>query len=91
MKEVYNQFVSISKTAKLGIFEWGYGNATDTAKTLAEIPVKYPRIKLLQIWNEHVVGDPEEPYDRRINSTPDNLAAYRGGIANLVYVSTYHK
>ena len=91
LREVYNQFASISKTAKLGIFEWGYGNATDTARTLAEIPVKYPRIKLLQIWNEHVVGDPEEPYDRRINSTPDNLAAYRGGIANPVYVSTYHE
>ena len=54
---------AISKTAKLGIFEWGYGNVTDTARTLAEIPIKYPRIKLLQVWNEHVIGDPEEPYD----------------------------
>ena len=90
LKEVYNQFASISKTAKLGIFEWGYGNVTDTARTLAEIPVKYPRIKLLQIWNEHVLGDPEEPFDRRINSTSDNLAAYRGGIANPTYVSIYH-
>ena len=90
LKQVYNQFASISKTAKLGIFEWGYGNASDTATTLAEIPVQYPRIKLLQIWNEHVIGDESEPYDRRINSSPQNLASYREGIANPAYVSTYH-
>jgi Glycosyl hydrolase family 26 len=89
LKDVYNQFASISKTAKLGIFEWGYGNATDTARTLAEIPVKYPRIKLLQVWNEHVIGDQEEPYDRRINSSPQNLAAYREGISNPMYISKY--
>lgn len=90
LKDFYNQFAAISKTAKLGIFEWGYGNATDTARTLAEIPIIYPRIKLLQVWNEHVIGDPEEPYDRRINSTPQNLAAYRDGIANPVYSSRYY-
>ena len=90
IQNFYNQFAAISKTAKLGIFEWGYGNATDTARTLAEIPIKYPRIKLLQVWNEHVIGDPEEPYDRRINSTPQNLAAYREGIANPVYSSKYN-
>ncbi|MGB0029462.1 MAG: glycosyl hydrolase [Nitrososphaeraceae archaeon] len=90
LKEVYDQFAAISKTAKLGIFEWGYGNATDTARTLAEIPIKYPRIKLLQVWNEHVIGDPGEPYDRRINSSPQNLAAYREGIANPAYISTYY-
>jgi hypothetical protein len=90
LKDFYNQFAAISKTAKLGIFEWGYGNSTDTARTLAEIPIKYPRIKLLQVWNEHVIGDQEEPYDRRINSTPQNLAAYREGIANPVYSSKYN-
>ncbi len=90
LKEVYAQFAAISKTAKLGIFEWGYGNATDTARTLAEIPIKYPRIKLLQVWNEHVIGDPGEPYDRRINSSPQNLAAYREGIATPAYISTYY-
>jgi hypothetical protein len=90
LKDFYNRFTAISKTAKLGIFEWGYGNATDTARTLAEIPIKYPRIKLLQVWNEHVIGDPEEPYDRRINSTPQNLAAYREGIANTAYSSKYN-
>jgi hypothetical protein len=90
LKDFYNRFAAISKTAKLGIFEWGYGNATDTARTLAEIPIKYPRIKLLQVWNEHVIGDPQEPYDRRINSTPQNLAAYREGIANTAYSSKYN-
>src|SRR5215831_535860 len=90
IQDFYNQFAAISKTAKLGIFEWGYGNAADPARTLAEIPVKYPRIKLLQVWNEHVIGDPEEPYDRRINSAPQNLAAYREGIANPVYSSKYY-
>jgi hypothetical protein len=43
----------------------------------------------LQVWNEHVIGDPEEPYDRRINSTPQNLAAYREGISNPAYSSKY--
>ena len=90
LKDFYNRFAAISKTAKLGIFEWGYGNATDTGRTLAEIPIKYPRIKLLQVWNEHVIGDPEEPYDRRINSTPQNLAAYREGISNSAYSSKYN-
>jgi beta-mannanase len=90
LQDFYNRFAAISKTAKLGIFEWGYGNSTDTTRTLAEIPIKYPRIKLLQVWNEHVIGDSEEPYDRRINSTPQNLAAYREGIANPVYSSKYN-
>ena len=47
-----------TKTARLGIFEWAYGNAIDTVRTLAEIPVKYPKIKLLKICNDHIIRDP---------------------------------
>ena len=92
LKDLYNQFAAISKTANLGIFEWGYGNASDTANTLRAVATDptYSRIKLLQVWNEHVIGDSEEPYDRRINSSPQNLAAYRAGIANPVYSSKYN-
>ncbi|MBV9667162.1 MAG: hypothetical protein JO327_03430 [Nitrososphaeraceae archaeon] len=85
----YNRLASISATKPLGIFEWGFGNAKDTADTLAAIPTLYPRIKIIQIWHEHVIGDKSEPYDRRINANPQNLAAYRNGIANPVYTNIY--
>ena len=45
---------------------------------------------LYHLKDKHVIGDPEEPYDRRINSTPQNLAPYREGIANPVYSSKYN-
>jgi Glycosyl hydrolase family 26 len=88
LQNIYNSFASISTTKPLGIFEWGIGDAIDTANTLHIVATDstYSRIKLLMIWNEHIKGEP----DRRINVNPENLQAYRTGIANQVYVSTYH-
>jgi hypothetical protein len=94
LQHIYDSFASISKTKPLGIFEWGIGNATDTANTLHILATdpRYSRIKLLQVWNEGVVpGHPEDNVpDGRINVTSQNLQAYRQGISNQVYLSTYH-
>ncbi|HZA08309.1 MAG TPA: Ig-like domain-containing protein, partial [Nitrososphaeraceae archaeon] len=88
----YDRLAAITSTKPLGIFEWGIGDPSDTINTLTTIPKEYPRIKLVQVWNEPVVpGHPEDNVpDGRINVTPQNLQAYRQGIANQVYVSTYH-
>ena len=94
LQPIYDSFASISKTKPLGIIEWGIGNATDTANTLHALATdpRYSRIKLLQVWNEGVVpGHPEDNVpDGRINVNPQNLQAYRQGIASQVYLSTYH-
>ena len=94
LQNIYDSFASISTTKPLGIFEWGIGDATDTTNTLHALATdpRYSRIKLLQVWNEGVVpGHPEDLVpDGRINVTPQNLQAYRQGIANQVYLSTYH-
>jgi hypothetical protein len=94
LQNTYDSFASISTTKPLGIFEWGIGDATDTINTLHALATdpRYSRIKLLQVWNEGVVpGHPEDKVpDGRINVTPQNLQAYRQGIANQAYVSTYH-
>jgi hypothetical protein len=94
LQNTYDSFASISTTKPLGIFEWGIGDATDTTNTLHALATdpRYSRIKLLQVWNEGVVpGHPEDKVpDGRINVTPQNLQAYRQGIANQAYVSTYH-
>ena len=94
LQKIYDSFASISTAKPLGIFEWGIGDPTDTANTLHTLATdsRYSRIKLLQVWNEAVVpGHPEDEVpDGRINVTPQNLQAYRQGIANQVYVSAYH-
>jgi hypothetical protein len=93
LRKHYAKFAAISKTARLGIFEWGLGDAKDTTttlQTLATNPTEFDRIELLQIWNEKLC-DPSDPIpgDGRINANPENLKAYQDGIANPVYVSTY--
>ena len=87
----YNDFASISKTKPLGIFEWGIGDPKDTLNTFTNLPLKYPRIELLQLWNEKVVKNhPEDNVpDGRIDVTPENLKAYREGISNPVYTTEY--
>ena len=94
LNRVWNSFSTISKTKPLGIFEWGIGIPADTTNVLHTIATdpKFSRIKLLQEWNERVVpGHPEDLVpDGRIASSPENLKAYRDGIANPAYVSVYH-
>lgn len=90
LDECYTKFEAISKTARLGIFEWGTGDKEDTATTLAQIPTKYPKIELLQIWNETIVkGHNEDKVpDGRIDASFENLMAYREGISNSIYTSS---
>lgn len=94
LNRVWDSFSNISKTKPLGIFEWGIGVPADTANVLHSIATdpKFSRIKLLEVWNEGVVpGHPEDLVpDGRINASPENLKAYRDGIANPAYVSVYH-
>lgn len=66
----------------LAILEWGLGTEPDTTNTLTGIPAKYPRIQMMLYWNE------KGSYDRRIDKSPANLAAFQKGIANPVYVSS---
>lgn len=95
----YKDFASISKTAKLGIFEWGAPepkdiefNVKDTVKTLEGIPKKYPKIKLLQRWCEKILTShtEDEIGDGRIDVTPEMLKAYKDGIVyNPAYLPIY--
>jgi beta-mannanase len=91
LDECYDNFAAISKKARLGIAEWSLGDPKDTHETLTRLPKDYPNIKMLQIWNEKVIkghGEDDVP-DGRIDVTPENLKAYREGIANPVYSSIY--
>jgi hypothetical protein len=89
LKKHYAHFASISGTARLGIFEWGLGDASDTASTLRTLATDplFSRIKLLQVWNEREIpGYPEDKVpDGRINVNLENLQAYRAGIASMAF------
>lgn len=81
----YNQLTAISATKPLGIEEWGIGSPEDTKNTLDALAQnKFPRIKILSIWNEGLAGGK----DRRIEQSPEMLKAYRDGIANSFYLSS---
>jgi hypothetical protein len=91
LDDCYKNFESITKTRSLGIFEWGLGDPKDTLNTLSNLPKKYPKIKMIQLWNEKVIkghGEDKIP-DGRIDVTPENLEAYRKGISNPIYSSKY--
>ena len=79
----YAEWSATSKTKPLAVLEWSRGQASDTTNTLAGLP-RYPRIKLTSIWAE------KGHTDRRINSNPANLTAYKTGIASPVYVSKFY-
>lgn len=87
----YDRLASLTKIRRIGIFEWSIGQPKDTKNTLEQLPLKYPKIHMLQIWNERVIkghGEDEVP-DGRIDVTPENLQAYREGISNPVYKDKY--
>jgi beta-mannanase len=79
----YNQLTAISPSKPLGIEEWGIGSPSDTKNTLDSLAQnKFPKIKILSIWNEGPAGGK----DRRIERSPEMLNAYRSGIANSFYL-----
>ncbi len=85
LKRSYNQLVLISPLKPMGIEEWGIGSPEDTKNTLAALAHgKFPKIKILSIWNEGPLGGK----DRRIEQSPEMLNAYRNGIANSFYLSS---
>lgn len=91
LKNCYKDFTSYSKK-KLAILEWGLADPADTQKTLEFLPKKFPKIKLLQYWNEG--KDPSHPEDdvpdSRIDKTPEHLTAYRRGIAQSCYKDSFN-
>lgn len=85
LNKSYHQLVSISLTKPLGIEEWGIGSQDDTKNTLDALANnKFPKIKILSIWNEGSSGGK----DRRIEQSSEMLNAYRDGIANSIYLSS---
>lgn len=92
LEKYYDKLQALTKTAKLGVFEWGLGDPIDTKNTLELLPRKFPKIKLLQLWNERVVpgheNDDDLP-DSRIDVSFDNIREYQKGISNSVYKSKY--
>jgi beta-mannanase len=92
LDDCYDNFSNISKKAKLAIFEWGLGDPKDTLNTLTNLPKKYPRIKMIQLWNEKVIkghGEDKIP-DGRIDVTPENQKAYQEGVKDKnIYLDKY--
>jgi beta-mannanase len=91
LDDCYDNFSKITKKANLGIGEWGLGDPKDTKNTLERLPKDYPKIKMLQLWNEKVIkghGEDKIP-DGRIDVTPENLEAYRKGVSNPIYLDKY--
>jgi hypothetical protein len=91
LDDCYKDFAALTKIRRLGIFEWGLGDPKDTTNTLEGIPKKYPKIHMLQLWNEKVIkghGEDKIP-DGRIDVTPENQKAYQEGIASDVYKNEY--
>lgn len=81
----YHNLTAISLSKPLGIEEWGIGSSTDTKNTLNALAQnKFPRIRILSIWNEGPAGG----IDRRIEQSPEMLNAYKTGIANSFYLSS---
>ncbi len=85
LNKSYNQLTAISPSKPLGIEEWGIGSPADTKNTLDSLAQnKFPRLKILSIWNEGPAGGK----DRRIEQSPEMLNAYRDGVANPFYLSS---
>lgn len=91
LTKCYKNFSNISKNKMLAILEWGLGDPEDTRKTFEVLHHTFPRIKILQLWNEKVIAGHSEDYipDGRIDVTPENLKAFREGAANPAYRSSY--
>lgn len=55
LESIYNDLIKLSDKARYGVFEWGIGEAWDIKKTLTILSQgdKFPRIDLLQYWNEY--------------------------------------
>jgi hypothetical protein len=84
----YSRLKAVTSANKpLGIFEWGIGESKDTTDTLTNLHKEFPDILLLQIWNEGscVAGE----WNGTINATSANLTAYKAGISDPVYTSTF--
>jgi Glycosyl hydrolase family 26 len=92
LESIYDHLIKLSDKARYGIFEWGMGEAWDIKKTLTTLSQgdKFPRIDLLQYWNEWDQHDPEE-IDHRIDNPdrPDNKKFYNDGIKSDVFSSTF--
>lgn len=91
LDECYDNFNSISKKAKLGIFEWGIGDPKDATETFTRLPKDYPRIQMLQLWGEKVIkghGEDDVP-DSTFENNPEFLKAYREGVKNPIYKDKY--
>ena len=80
----YNELVALGGgIKKYAILEWSIGKEWDTRSFLQSlIDDKFPKISLVSVWNERSQGE----IDRRINSSPDNLDAYKNLITNSIFV-----
>jgi beta-mannanase len=91
LDECYDNFSSITKKAKLGIFEWGIGSDKDASETFERLPKDYPKIKMLQLWGEKVIKSHKEDDvpDSTFGNNPEFLKAYQQGVKNPAYMDKY--
>lgn len=80
----YNELVALGGgIKKYAVLEWSIGKEWDTRSFLQSlIDNKFPKISLVSVWSERTQGE----IDRRINSTTENLTAYKNLIANSIFV-----
>ena len=88
----YAQLDTLNGTKPMMLAEWGalewpdLGNKAEWLDTaFAAIKTRCPRVKAAVYWNDQEVID-EEVYDRRIDSSPEALAAYQNGVKDALWL-----
>ncbi len=87
MDAPYQEICKLDPQKPLILAEWGVGEfppadkAEFIAKTFADLPTKYPRVKAAVYWHERWENTDGSYSNLRVNSSPEALDAYRNGVA----------
>lgn len=92
MAEPYTEICALDPHKPVFLAEWGVGEfppgdkAGFIASAFANLPVKYPRVRLAVYWHERWENKDGSYSNLRVNSSPEALAAYRAGVASPYWI-----
>lgn len=88
MDAAYQEICRLDPQKPVILAEWGVGEfppaskAEFIAKGFADLPTRYPRVKGAVYWHERWENTDGSYSNLRVNSSPEALDAYRGGVAS---------
>lgn len=87
MDAPYQEICQLDPQKPVILAEWGVGEfppankAEFLTKAFADLQTKYPRVKAAVYWHERWENKDGSYSNLRVNSSPEALDAYRGGVA----------